>query len=313
MTELNLFGLLASGLAIGVGLLVYLAIDVFMRAKAFRSRCAIAGHKEGKPARPLLLRVKSLLNPRQWPQRLGRLFASRLQPNPLLLERMQLAGLRSFESEADWFGLRLLSSMAAGILGLVFHALLASDESSPILWGLVGSGLGYLYPSLWLKQRAQIEIQKARSGFPAFLDGLALSLEAGQSFAQAFAEASQRGFRSDPAPWRQRLLEFAAEIRSGVARSEAARRLQQRIPVNVVDQFTALVTAAESSGLSMARVLRAQSSQARRQFQLEIEERAMKAPVKLMGPLVMCIFPCTFVILLAPLAVRLSESLGVGA
>ena len=127
MTELNLFGLLASGLAIGVGLLVYLAIDVFMRAKAFRSRCAIAGHTEGKPARPLLLRVKSLLHPRQWPRRLGRLFASRLQPNPLLLERMQLAGLRSFESEADWFWLRLFSLIAAGMLGMVFHTLLASD------------------------------------------------------------------------------------------------------------------------------------------------------------------------------------------
>ena len=313
MTELQFLGLLASALALGVGLLVYLTFDVSMRARASRSICTAPEPHEVRGTGSLLGKLKNSFNPLQWPHRLGRLFASRLQPNPLLLERMQLAGLHSFHSEADWFGLRLVAALASCSCGVILNLLLSSDQGSMVLWGLLGSGLGYLYPALWLKQKAQIEIQRARSGFPAFLDGLALSLEAGQSFAQAFAEASQRGFRSDPAPWRQRLVEFAAEVRSGVARSEAARRLQQRIPVNVVDQFTALVTAAESSGLSMARVLRAQSSQARRQFQMEIEERAMKAPVKLMGPLVMCIFPCTFVVLLAPLAVRLSESLGAGA
>lgn len=313
MTEPQFLGVLASALALGVGLLVYLGFDISLRTRASRSVFTGLGANDTKDRGWLLRRMKVLLDPLQWPHRLGSFFASRLRPNPLLLERMQLAGLHSFHSEADWFGLRLLAALASCSCGVILNLVLSSGESSIVVWALLGLGLGYLYPSLWLKQKAQTEIQRARSGFPAFLDGLALSLEAGQSFAQAFAEASQRGFRSDPAPWRQRLVEFAAEVRSGVARSEAARRLQQRIPVNVVDQFTALVTAAESSGLSMARVLRAQSSQARRQFQMEIEERAMKAPVKLMGPLVMCIFPCTFVILLAPLAVRLSESLGVGA
>lgn len=318
MTELNWLGLLAVALGFGVAVVVYLFVDASFRARGVRASDAYAkngfsgqseyrGHLLG-----LLFALRAFFHFRRWPHRVGLLFVSRLAPNPSLLERLQLAGLRSFPSEADWFGLRVCLALVASGICLVVAFLLKTDAPTAALWAMLGLAVGYVYPALWLGQKAQVQVQKARTGFPAFLDGLALSLEAGQSFAQAFAEASQRGYCSDPAPWRLRLVEFAADIRSGVARSEAARRLQQRIPVNVVDQFTALVTAAESSGLSMARVLRAQSSQARRQFQMEIEERAMKAPVKLMGPLVICIFPCTFIVLLAPLAVRLSESLGMG-
>ena len=64
---------------------------------------------------------------------------------------------------------------------------------------------------------------------------------------------------------------------------------------------------AEQSGLSLGQILRDQSSQARRYFQLSMERRAQEAPVKLLGPLMICIFPCTFIILFAPLVFRLLD------
>jgi tight adherence protein C len=171
---------------------------------------------------------------------------------------------------------------------------------------------GFVVPDLWMRGQVIRERDKALRGFPALLDGLALSLEAGQSFPQAMRITAQRALESAPDRWRSCVGIFALEIRAGTAKAEAVSRLQNALPLPVVQQFGALVLVADQAGLSMGRILRSQASQARRLYQLEIEERAMKAPVKLMGPLVCCIFPCTFIVLLAPLLVKLIESLGVG-
>ena len=122
---------------------------------------------------------------------------------------------------------------------------------------------------------AEAQRDAAQRGFPALLDGLALSLEAGQSLGQALLLASQRSAQEASSPWRQMVKTFAIEIRGGASRAAAVARLQAALPIAVVQQFGALVLVAEQAGLSMGKILRAQASQARRVYQLQIEARAM--------------------------------------
>lgn len=218
-------------------------------------------------------------------QRLRPWLAPVVRPDPSLRGRLQLLGFAPDFDEASWMAARLLS-------------------------GIVLPAFGYLLPDLWMRSAVASERDKAQRGFPAVLDGLALSLEAGQSFTHAMGLSAQRAADGPTQQWRRSLSLFAAELRSGGSKAAAVMRLQNALPLPVVQQFGALVLVADQAGLSMGKILRAQSSQARRLYQLQIEERAMKAPVKLMGPLVCCIFPCTFIVLLAPLLVKLTESLG---
>jgi pilus assembly protein TadC len=220
-------------------------------------------------------------------QRVRPWLAPVVRPDPSLRGRLQLLGFAPDFDEASWMAARLFSGMVLPVLG-------------------------YVLPDLWMRGAVASERDKAQRGFPAVLDGLALSLEAGQSFAHAMGLSAQRAADGPSQRWRRSLSLFAAELRSGGSKPAAVMRLQNALPLPVVQQFGALVLVADQAGLSMGKILRAQSSQARRLYQLQIEERAMKAPVKLMGPLVCCIFPCTFIVLLAPLLVKLTESLGAG-
>jgi tight adherence protein C len=103
------------------------------------------------------------------------------------------------------------------------------------------------------------------------------------------------------------LQRVASDIRQNRGKTEALELLRIALPIPAAEQFVATVLSAEQSGLSLGRILRDQSSQARRYFQLSMEKRAQEAPVKLLGPLMVCIFPCTFIILFSPLAFRLAE------
>lgn len=222
------------------------------------------------------LRLTALMRP--W-------LAPMVSPDAALRGRLQLLGFPPDFDEASWLAVKMI--LAIGL-----------------------PGIGFLLPGLWLHHRVQTERDAAQRGFPALLDGLALSLEAGQSLGQALLLASQRSGQETSSPWRQMVKTFAIDIRGGASRAAAVARLQAALPIAVVQQFGALVLVAEQAGLSMGKILRSQAAQARRVYQLQIEARAMKAPVKLMGPLVFCIFPCTFIVLLAPLLVRLVEALG---
>ena len=210
-----------------------------------------------------------------------------VRPSLALRGRLHLLGFPPDFDEACWMALRVISACLVPVVG-------------------------FCIPDLWMRGQVAQEKDKAQRGFPALLDGLALSLEAGQSFTQAMRLSAQRALESHSDKWRRSLWVFAAELRAGGSKAAAVSRLQNALPLPVVQQFGALVLVADQAGLSMGKILRAQSSQARRLHQLQIEERAMKAPVKLMGPLVCCIFPCTFIVLLAPLLMKLSESFGVG-
>jgi tight adherence protein C len=131
---------------------------------------------------------------------------------------------------------------------------------------------------------------------------LTLGLEAGCAFG---ASLQLTIARSAPGPLREAMERALQEMRAGRTRAEALQRLSQRLRVSALTASVAAIIQAESTGVSLAPVMRAQAIRGTQERFARAEKRAMEAPVKMLGPLVLCIFPCTFIVIGFPIAVHL--------
>jgi len=198
-----------------------------------------------------------------------------------------------------------------GVLA-VFYCVVVMGVGS-LQWGVVGIGvasvMAFYLPQLKLFEVYQLARGRISRAFPSFLDVLSLTLESGQNFQSALQMSAQRlpesRFRSD---LRGQLQEVLREIRAGESRILALQKFSDRLGLPEVTQFVASVSAAERQGVSVSALLRRQAEQLRSSRALSAERHAMKMPVKLLAPLAICIFPCTFLVLAFPIAIRLSHS-----
>lgn len=196
-------------------------------------------------------------------------------------------------------------------LGLVLMLLIFSDPPFGfcLIMILIAITLGFFLPRLQLSEQAQKARRRIARDFSSFLDVLSVTLESGQNFQSSIQisvqHLPQKGLKGD---LRAQLLELLRDIRAGESRIAALQKLSDRALMPEITQFVATVTAAERQGVSVASLLRRQSEQLQTSRALAAERHAMKMPVKLLAPLMVCIFPCTFMILMFPLAVRLSNS-----
>lgn len=177
-------------------------------------------------------------------------------------------------------------SLGAGASGTV--TLLATVSVASLPWG-------------WLRGTAkQQRIEVARE-LPMYLDMLTLSLEAGGALSVALKITTER---SPESLLKRAFLRVQGDLRAGRSRGEALRALAERLDSPAVSALVAALIQADSSGGSLADVLRAQSEQRLEERFARAEKAAMEAPVKMLGPLVLCIFPCTFIVLAAPIVLR---------
>jgi tight adherence protein C len=146
-------------------------------------------------------------------------------------------------------------------------------------------------------------------GLPDALDMLTICVEAGLAFESALQRVSDRW----PGPLSDEFARSVAEIRLGVPRSQALRRMAARCSVTDVSSFVAVLVQADSMGTSIARVLHSQADQIRVLRRQRAEEKANKAPIKVMIPMVLFIFPALFVVILGPGAPTILEALGSAA
>jgi tight adherence protein C len=169
-------------------------------------------------------------------------------------------------------------------------------------WLLPIAGLGGVgAPWLWMRSEVTARRDQVIRELPIYVDMLTLALEAGGSLSVALKVATER---SPDSVLRRAFQRVQGDLRAGRSRVEALKALGDRLDMPAVTPLIAALIQADSSGGSLAAVLRAQSEQRLNERFSRAEKRAMEAPVRMLGPLVLCIFPCTFLILAFPIVIR---------
>jgi tight adherence protein C len=160
-------------------------------------------------------------------------------------------------------------------------------------------------PGLWLRGLGEKRRRSIERDLPFVFDMMTLCVEAGLSVQGALQMAAQSGPRG---ALRDGLADALAEMRAGVSRAAAIKALADRCNSPLARNWAAALAQAESLGISLGPVLRAQAAQCRSDRHVRAEQLAMQAPVKMLLPLIGCIFPCTFIVLAFPIAVQLLQS-----
>lgn len=166
---------------------------------------------------------------------------------------------------------------------------------------LLAASIVAMLPWWWLREAAARGRLEVLRELPMYLDMLTLALEAGGALSVALRISTER---APDTLLKRAFLRVQGDLRAGRSRSEALRALAERLDSPAVTALVAALIQADSSGGSLAEVLRAQSEQRLDERFARAEKAAMEAPVKMLGPLVLCIFPCTFIVLAAPIVLR---------
>ncbi|MFZ1709971.1 MAG: type II secretion system F family protein [Anaerolineae bacterium] len=206
----------------------------------------------------------------------------------------------------DFMGLRLVAGLVAAVIAFFLLSWRGMNGISAILFSFAGGIMGTYLPNYWLKRAIKARQREITRALPDALDMLSICVDAGLGFDAALMKVGQR--------WQNALaLEFGrviGEIRMGARRQEALRNLASRTDVPEVSSFVAVLVQADSLGVSITDVLHAQSEQMRMRRRQWAEEQARKAPLKMLIPLVMCIFPALFAVILGPAVPRIVRAFG---
>ncbi|MFD2638612.1 type II secretion system F family protein [Piscibacillus salipiscarius] len=168
---------------------------------------------------------------------------------------------------------------------------------------LLGLGMAFYLPVVYLKMKTAKRQTQAVKELPDFIDLLAVSMEAGLGFDSAISKVvgKQKGVLFTEFT---RCLE---ELKLGKTRKEALSGVRERINVDDLKLLIGSIIQAEQLGVGMVQTLRVQSEEIRQRRKQRAEEQAMKAPIKMLFPLVMFIFPCIFIVLLGPAIIQIIE------
>jgi tight adherence protein C len=172
------------------------------------------------------------------------------------------------------------------------------------LWTGVGGILGYLGPSLYIDKRIRVRKMEHRSGFPDFMDLLVVCADAGLSMEASLDRVGRELSASYPS-LTANLHMTNLEIRAGRTMSEALEHLGDRLGIDEARSFATLIQQSAELGSSITEALRVYSDDMRHKRLSRAEEKAYSLPAKLSVPMMVCIFPVLFVVILLPVFVRL--------
>ncbi|HZU20119.1 MAG TPA: type II secretion system F family protein [Gaiellaceae bacterium] len=194
--------------------------------------------------------------------------------------------------------------VALASIGLAFGLVVGRGAKAVIVALLFGGIAAYL-PHLLLSRAAQTRIRRIEKALPAFLDQLAIAVEAGMSFDSALLYL----LRATNGPLPDELRRVANEMRVGAPRREALVALAERLDSDDVSYFVHALIASDQLGTPIAEILKAQAADARNRHQMRAEEQAQKTPVKILFPVVLFILPVMFVVVLGPGLIQLQRYL----
>lgn len=204
---------------------------------------------------------------------------------------LRRAGADYSLSAEQFFAGKVLATAFFGLLAWMF--LYALDSSVTVLIAFAAVG-GFFYPNLWLKEATQRRHKEILRALPFYLDVITLAVEAGTNLTGALTQAVQK---APPGALKAEISRVLRDVRAGKARVDALRAMAERIDMTAINSLVSQLIQAETLGSSLGPVLRAQADQRRLERFQRAEKLAMEAPVKLLAPLVMFIFPNTFLVL----------------
>ncbi len=220
-----------------------------------------------------------------------------------LEKELTKAGLKV--SAEQWMGYYVLGSGSGLALGWLLAVLMRKPASTGILLGMLfGFGLGFL-PRLILKQQVAKRQKQIVRALPDVLDLLTVSVKAGLGFDSALMKVTDKM----KGPLSDELSKVLHEIKVGVLRKDALRSMAIRTGVNDLQSFVGTIIQADQLGVSISNVLQLQSDSLRERRRQTAEEAGMKAPVKMLFPLILFIFPTLFIVLLGPAVLQIIETL----
>jgi tight adherence protein C len=200
----------------------------------------------------------------------------------------------------------LAAKSAFGLVGLVLGAMFGgaiAGGAGVLMFALALGGMGFIGPDFVVSSRARKRRESIKAQLPDALDLLAVSVEAGLGFDGAISKLTDHM----DGPLTEEFALTLNEIRIGEGRSEALKKLAERCDTPEVSGFTRAIIQADQLGISLGRILRVQATDSRLRRQAAAEEKAMKAPIKMLFPTVMFIFPAMFLVILGPAFLNLSK------
>jgi tight adherence protein C len=214
--------------------------------------------------------------------------------------KLQAAGLGQKITPTGFLAAKGVFSLAGAAVALL---LIGSAGGAGLMFGLFLVLVGFFGPDYLVNIYARRRREQLRAALPDALDLLAVSVEAGLGLDGAVAKLTEHM----EGPLADEFGLTLSEMRIGESRAEALKRLGERADTPEVSSFTRSIIQADQLGTSLGRILRVQAADTRLRRQAAAEERAMKAPIKMLFPTVLFIFPAMFLVILGPAILNIDE------
>jgi tight adherence protein C len=199
--------------------------------------------------------------------------------------------------------LKIVGGVGGTIGGILLAAILPAPPVMRIMLAVIIGLIGYTMPSAQVRARAAKRQRMIQKQLSDVMDLLTISVEAGLGFDAALAQVT----RNVPGPLAEEMVRLLQEVQIGVSRVDAFRNLAQRTDVAELQGFVLSMIQADTFGVSIANVLRAQSQELRHKRRQRAEELAQKIPVKLLFPMIFLVLPALFIIVLGPGAIKIYQ------
>src|SRR5271155_1242877 len=292
---------------LAAGTLAFTAMIGMRAREAVRRRAARGGVDGDGPGNRRSLRYSGLKAAQKLVDYTTKHYSSADNNNlKMLRRRLMQAGIYDPHGAAYFFIARLVMA-----LGLAFGAFFAlpmfgfSGKTSFWLFVMFGGVLGYLAPSFYLDRRIAAKRMEHQSGFPDFMDLLVVCADAGLSMEASLDRVGRE--LGDSYPSLSANIHIAnLEIRAGCTMSEALEHLGDRLGLDEARSFATLIQQSDELGSSISDALRVYSDDMRHKRLSRAEEKAYSLPAKLAVPMMICIFPVLFVVILCPVIVRMA-------
>ncbi len=216
----------------------------------------------------------------------------------------QSLGVAGADAVDRFLAVRVVTVALIPVMFVLFFFVLKPPGILKIGGFLLLSLLLFLGPDARLNRQVDERKMAIRIALPDVLDLLVISVEAGLGFEQAL----DRTVASVPGPLTEEFSRMLGEVRAGASRGDAMRNMDARCDVPELRSFVLAILQADTFGVSIGRVLRAQADEMRIKRRQLAQEQAQKAPVKMLIPMVFCIFPALFVVVLGPAVINIAEN-----